>query len=51
MLTIKECRKYLEKYNLTDEQIEKIRNILYCISENIIENHIKRKKDQFENSK
>lgn len=40
MLTINECKKYLSKYDLQDDQIEEIRNILYCICENVINNHI-----------
>lgn len=42
MLTIKQCQAYLKKYNLTDEEVEKIRNTLYCISENIINVYIEK---------
>ncbi len=42
MLSIKQCRTYLNKYELTDLQIENIRNNIYCISENIIEKYIKK---------
>lgn len=45
MLTIEECKKYLQKYNLSNQQIEEIRNTLYCMAENIIEDYIKRKTD------
>ncbi len=44
MLSVKECEKYLEKYSLYYEEIEEIRNILYCISENVIGDYIKNKK-------
>jgi len=33
-----------KKYNLSDEEIEKIRNILYCISKNIIDCYIEKEK-------
>lgn len=40
MLTIAECKKYLEKYELTDNQVEEIRNTLYCITENVINKYL-----------
>ena len=53
MLTIKQCQEYLKKYNLSDEEVEKIRNTLYCISENIINDYIKKEgeKEKLENVK
>lgn len=39
MLSVEECRKYLDKYDLTDEQIKDVRNVLYCIAETIILKH------------
>ncbi|MFH1749632.1 MAG: hypothetical protein ABH837_01925 [bacterium] len=36
MLTIKEAKKYLKKYKLTDAEIQKTINILTSITENVI---------------
>jgi len=38
--------KLQKKYNLSDEQIEQIKNTLYCICENIISSYIKNKEKQ-----
>jgi len=36
------AEKLQEKYGLSNEQIKQIENILYCICQNIIDNHIKK---------
>lgn len=41
MLTIDECRKILGDADLTDEQIEEMRNSLYCLSEHFINKYLK----------
>lgn len=46
MISVEFCKKYLNKFNLTDEQIEQIRNILYSVSENIIYKYIEDAKRQ-----
>jgi len=51
MLTIKQCQEYLKKYNLSDEEVEKIRNTLYCISENIIKANIEKQIAKLNNNK
>lgn len=40
MLTIAECQKYLHGYKLQENQVEELRNAMYCICENIISNHM-----------
>ena len=35
-------KEYLKKYNLSDEKIKQIIDILYCLSENIIRNYLKK---------
>lgn len=45
MQDVKEkATKLQNKYNLSDEQIEQIKNNLYCICENIIDSYIKNTK-------
>ena len=39
MLTIEECRKYLKDFNLTDNEVEEIRNSLHSISEKLLNKH------------
>jgi len=36
----RKARSLLKKYSLSEEQIQKITNILHCICENIIEDYI-----------
>jgi len=44
MQDVKERANELQrKYNLSNEQIEQIKNVLYCICENIIGNYINNK--------
>lgn len=38
MLSVKECKKYLIGLDLTDKQVEEIRNSLYFIITNILDN-------------
>jgi hypothetical protein len=40
MLTIDECRKILDEYNLPDERIEIIRDYLYAFCKEIIKDNI-----------
>ena len=51
MLSIEQCQEYLKKYNLSDEEVEKIRNILYCISENIIKANVVKQIAKLTNNK
>jgi hypothetical protein len=37
MLSVEECKKYLEKFNLTDKQIEQFRNSAYSIVSDILD--------------
>jgi len=39
MLSIQECKKYLIGLELTDKQVEEIRDSLYFIVNNILDNH------------
>ena len=43
MLTTKECSKYLEEFNLKNNEIIRIRNSLYCITESVIDTYIDKK--------
>lgn len=36
MLSIDQCRRYLKNKNLTDAEVEQIRNLLYALSVSII---------------
>lgn len=42
----KKAKVLQNKYNLLDDEVEKIINILTCISENIINSYIEQKKNQ-----
>ncbi|MBU0648088.1 hypothetical protein KJ855_02815 [Patescibacteria group bacterium] len=46
MLTIKECRKYLKKYTLSNKQIEELRDNMYSIVDVILEDYITNTKDK-----
>jgi hypothetical protein len=48
MLSIQECKKHLAGLDLTDEQVEEIRNSLYFIITNILDNDYEK---QYENPK
>jgi hypothetical protein len=39
MLTVDQCKHYLQRTNLTDEQVEAIRDFLYKISVTIIKKY------------
>ena len=44
---VKEKARALQnKFNLSSDEVKKIMNVLTCISENIISNYIKTKKEQ-----
>lgn len=45
MLTIQECRKYLNK-DISDKRVEEIRDYLYALSKEIIRKNV----DDYENS-
>ncbi|MDD5396806.1 MAG: hypothetical protein PHW24_01970 [Candidatus Moranbacteria bacterium] len=50
--TVEEKQKILrDRYNLSNEQVTQITNILYCISENVITSYIKNEKEKSELSK
>jgi hypothetical protein len=40
MLSIDECRDYLKEYNLSDEEIERMRNNLQGIVESVLDSYI-----------
>ncbi|MFH1694210.1 MAG: hypothetical protein ABH880_00440 [Patescibacteria group bacterium] len=40
MLSIEECNKYLGDVELTDEQVESLRDSLYVLVEKILDSHI-----------
>jgi hypothetical protein len=40
MLTNKECRQYLNKYELSEQQIEEIKENMYAIIEVILEEYL-----------
>jgi len=39
-LSIKECRDYLGEINLTDEQLENLRDALYILIEQVLDEYI-----------
>lgn len=39
MLTVDECKKLLGDTKLTDRQIEELRNNLYAVAQNILDNY------------
>lgn len=39
MLTVEECRQHLRDISLTDEEIERIRDCLYLISEKVLDKY------------
>lgn len=43
MLSIEECREYLDDKNLSDEEVLEIRDNLYGLAEIAIESYIKEK--------
>jgi hypothetical protein len=45
MLTVEESKKYLEKFNLTDEQVEQFRNSAYSIINDILDQLYETKTD------
>jgi hypothetical protein len=48
MLSIEECKKYLAGLELTDKEVEELRNSLYFIITNILDNNFEK---QYENHK
>ena len=40
VLTIEECRKYLANLELTDKEVEELRDSLYSINEAIVNNYL-----------
>ena len=44
MLTLEECKKILNNPELKDEEVLEIRNILTCISKNIINKYVEDRK-------
>lgn len=48
MLSIEECREYLEDKTLSDEEVLEIRDNLHGLAEIAIENYIKEKKIKVE---
>jgi hypothetical protein len=48
MLSISQCKEYLEETNLDDKQVEELRDILYVISENLIDDYLERIYDKEE---
>lgn len=43
MLSIAKCRALLKGHDLTDEQIERVRDLLYQLSNLLIENYLSKK--------
>ncbi len=41
MLSIEKCKEYLGETDLSDEQIEDLRDNLYVMVENILDNYIR----------
>jgi len=46
MLSIQECKKYLSGLDLTEKQVEEIRDSLYFVINNILDNNFEK---QYEN--
>ena len=40
MLSTEECRKHLAEIPLTDEQVERLRDSLYALVENVLDNYL-----------
>jgi len=40
MLSVNECREYLGESNLSNEQIKQLRDTLYVLAENLIDDYI-----------
>lgn len=40
MLTIEECRQHLGDLQLTDEEVERLRDALYAISDNVLSQYL-----------
>lgn len=40
MLSVEECQKYLRDENLSDKEVEEIRNLLYNFIEMVLDNYI-----------
>jgi len=40
MISIEDCRKLVRKTDLTDEQIRDLRDAIYAIAENVIDQYI-----------
>jgi len=41
MLTIEECRQHLGELQLSDEEVERLRDALYAIADNVLSNYLK----------
>lgn len=39
MLSIEECKKYLEEYDLTDAEVEEFRNGIHAIISSVFDNY------------
>jgi hypothetical protein len=46
MLSVQECRKHLDGLDLTDEQVVEIRDSLYFVVNNILDNHYEKQYDK-----
>ena len=46
MLSVQECKKYLGNLDLTDEQVAEIRDSLYFVVTNILDNHYEKQYDK-----
>jgi len=41
MITVEKCQEYLKEYNLNDDEVEEIRDILIGITEGLLDDYFK----------
>ncbi len=50
MLSIEECRKYLGKDDLTDKEVEQLRNSLYLMIGSAVDHHLEKTNEKNNNN-